>query len=398
MNIKAVEEIRKKMMSRMDADEENENEVQSGKKSTALATRLPYGIARDMGINTEGLTPREVWDKISGEGVSPKAAMSAKLSAPADRVSVSSMKQKKLPKISTDNFPSFLTNTPTNKKETQILCDKINSAPGSNSDAGELFRGMGALNEKCQCDAVKNATRRTVQEGHGQAFYRFRKSTGEMLECAVKVPKVVDDDTTKTATHELGHYLDALCGDGTRDGYNSTSKNKELHNAISDEVIYGEKDISEKAWNLMSDLSKKERQARSAETVKVSMELDECNQKWHKGLYHSYNEYNKEYNRIKREGRKRISAKGYEELKGHGQLMDMYDAMSRGRFMSHGLISHGHGATYYADPTSVSTELFANYCSLSIHAPDLLKIFENDFPKTSAQLRAHVQEMLKRIK
>ena len=79
MNIKAVEEIRKKMMSRMDADEENENEVQSGKKSTALATRLPYGIARDMGINTEGLTPREVWDKISGEGVSPKAAMSAKL-------------------------------------------------------------------------------------------------------------------------------------------------------------------------------------------------------------------------------------------------------------------------------------------------------------------------------
>lgn len=34
--------------------------------------RLPYGIARGLGINTDGLTPREVWDILKGHGIVPK--------------------------------------------------------------------------------------------------------------------------------------------------------------------------------------------------------------------------------------------------------------------------------------------------------------------------------------
>jgi hypothetical protein len=36
--------------------------------------RLPYGIAKGMGLNTDGMTPREVWEMLKGKGVNPDNA------------------------------------------------------------------------------------------------------------------------------------------------------------------------------------------------------------------------------------------------------------------------------------------------------------------------------------
>ena len=35
-------------------------------------TRLPYGLAKGRGIDTTGMTPRQVWARLKGEGVDPK--------------------------------------------------------------------------------------------------------------------------------------------------------------------------------------------------------------------------------------------------------------------------------------------------------------------------------------
>ncbi len=408
--LNAVEAIRKKLLFRLDAEEEGENESQNQnrnqnrkqKKSTALGVRLPYGIAKDLGINTEGLAPREVWEKIEGKGISPKVAMNEKVNAPDKKVDVSKAnsvhEKKSLPKITTDNFPTWMRGTSASKKETSAFCEKINSAKGSDSEVGELYRAMGSLNDKCVSDAIKNATRKTVPYGKGQLEVSVRKSTGELTNCAVKIPKVIDDDSARTVAHELGHYMDAMCGDGTVSGYMSTSKNKGLMDAIFNERIDGKDNISKESWEAISGASKRAVSARRAETVKVSGELSACNTKFLEGgSFSSYDEYSKEYRRIKREGKKRIQSVSNKELDGFDNLMDMYDAMSGGRLMSDGYIYAGHGKGYYADRESRAHELFANYCSLSVFKPELLEYFKKDFPETSKRLEEHVRNMMKRV-
>lgn len=62
---------------RMDADkDENTNNNnggggKSGGGGGGYSTRLPYGIAKGMGIDTTGMSPSDVWDALKGKGVSP---------------------------------------------------------------------------------------------------------------------------------------------------------------------------------------------------------------------------------------------------------------------------------------------------------------------------------------
>lgn len=50
---------------------DDDDETGGGGKGNGANTRLPFGIAKGKGIDTEGMSPREVWDALKGEGVSP---------------------------------------------------------------------------------------------------------------------------------------------------------------------------------------------------------------------------------------------------------------------------------------------------------------------------------------
>lgn len=58
--------IRLKYCARMDADEEGE-EHEEPKKATGWGTRLPYGLCKDLGIDTTGMTPSEAWEAYENE-------------------------------------------------------------------------------------------------------------------------------------------------------------------------------------------------------------------------------------------------------------------------------------------------------------------------------------------
>lgn len=73
-------DIRSRWAFRADADEEGENEEPKKKKHSAFSTRLPYALCKEVGINTEGMTPREAWDAYAGKtGESPKAVKEEKM-------------------------------------------------------------------------------------------------------------------------------------------------------------------------------------------------------------------------------------------------------------------------------------------------------------------------------
>ena len=73
-----IEEIRLRYLSRFDADDSDEEGEQpkKRKKYSALSTRLPFGLCKSEGIDTEGMTPREAWE--AWEKKTGKSAASAR--------------------------------------------------------------------------------------------------------------------------------------------------------------------------------------------------------------------------------------------------------------------------------------------------------------------------------
>lgn len=49
-------------------------EIEPGDEIGSARYRLPYGIAKGLGLNTEGMTPRQVWEMLKGKGINPDNA------------------------------------------------------------------------------------------------------------------------------------------------------------------------------------------------------------------------------------------------------------------------------------------------------------------------------------
>ena len=49
-------------------------EVDPTEEDGSARYRLPYGIAKGLGLNTDGMTPRQVWDMLKGRGIDPEKA------------------------------------------------------------------------------------------------------------------------------------------------------------------------------------------------------------------------------------------------------------------------------------------------------------------------------------
>ena len=47
-------------------------EVVDANEEGSARYRLPYGLAKGLGLSTEGMTPREVWEMLKGHGVTPE--------------------------------------------------------------------------------------------------------------------------------------------------------------------------------------------------------------------------------------------------------------------------------------------------------------------------------------
>lgn len=394
--IKTIEQIRRKRQMRLDADGDDDNQQpkKPAKKHSTLSTRLPYGIAKDLGIETEGLTPREVWDKIGGKGISHNAAMSTKTESPDKKVDISAAKapKKTLSKMTASDFPTNLSGSKIGKQETVKFCDKVNSAVGTDSSVGKLYRSMKALHDKCKSSVIQYAERKHVAADKGRMSVRYSMFSGKLIKAEVKVPKITDDKTAMVAAHEFGHYLDALGGGDNVKDYMSTSSNAELSKAVWDERISDKSGLKKERLTMFQEISDKAGKAFSDKIKELNGKLDGLNKKFNSKEI-SYDDYNKQWNKVKKEGLAEANEAEWKEDNGASKLMDMYDAMSHGVLQATGL-RYGHGRKYYSETGAPEKELFANYCTLSVFRPDLLKYFEEDFPKTTEALKKHVDKLL----
>ena len=78
-----------------------------------------------------------------------------------------------------------------------------------------------------------------------------------------------------------------------------------------------------------------------------------------------------------------------------GALEDIYDALSGGLYRDIGIVRFGHGTKVFNNINSRIKETVAEYGTLSIMRPDLVKMLKKDKPELVKELDNLIDKMLK---
>lgn len=287
--------------------------------------------------------------------------------------------------VDLDDVPAYFRDTAARKKQTQAWLDAINSAEGADPDVLLLYKRMGAM-ESVASNGVPIKVSYTA-DGHAVA-YRTWATRGGYADVTVKIPKVSGIGTIDTTSHELAHLIDLFQDDGS--GWGSTRSSTLLKafqttNAdISDEVADLFKRFNAEG-DAINDMVMARYDAERAALMKDIYSLPSA----------EFKARRKQIDKLWKDAIQEIDAGKRDALGGGvGQLQDIYDALSGGRARGAkgSLVRFGHGAKYYADYNNRLMETWANYCSLSVHHPELIEMLERDKPDLVAALRGLVAE------
>ena len=299
----------------------------------------------------------------------------------------------KAEELKAENFPDSFTEK-SELKNTQTLVDYVNNLEGADANVVALYNRMGKLE-----NVESNGLSFKISHGKDHAVTTYMNPmTGKLMEVRLTIPKLQGDNLAgqvNTMLHEEMHLMD-LYGrtDPTKSGgWFSTSRKslmdafKNTSDSIGDDVAELFKKHNEEFKKVNSDIS-----------AKYSKQIADLNDSMYNRTFKgSYADYKKQYNKLKRA---REAALDYEARNimggGIGNLQDIYDALSGGRFRDNRTVIYGHGSSYYRSIESRVHETIANYAALSITRPDLIDLLRADKPDLVAELDAAIQELLKK--
>lgn len=300
-------------------------------------------------------------------------------------------------KISANNFPDVF-NQKTAKKQTQKFVDYVNSLDNADSDMLNIYNSIGKM-ENIESNGIPFKVS-YGKSGHA-VNYRYSGFTGELVEASIKIPKLDGDNITgaaQTTAHELGHYIDMLMRSDANKHGDWISESKKMSTAIENSRT----GISEKVSNLFKSTNEKISGIRKSvsERYKAIIEkykndnADIINNMFSNPK--AYKDFSKKYKALYTECEDVIDYETRNEINGINALQDIYDALSAGQYRDTGVVRYGHGSKYYRSKDSQIHEIWANYCSLELTRPDLIKLLKEDKPELVAALDEIKAEVLKK--
>ena len=195
-------------------------------KGGSARYRLPYGIAKGMGLNTDGMTPREVWEMLKGKGVNPDNAYEelekkAKTEIKEEKpVEVDA--QKEVHKKTITQSKAFNTLPKTAKEKVEKNLDKLSS-----DQIGIMAK---------YADKLYEFTNGSGQYGTGGGYIRYEQnSNGNTLD-----KELGFDFEATTFYHEYGHFIDNMVAKdktGIYTKYDSTEVN------VNEDALYSFNEI-----------------------------------------------------------------------------------------------------------------------------------------------------------
>lgn len=289
--------------------------------------------------------------------------------------------------LKTENLPAWFKDYKGNvDTEGKYLTEWLNKNGNPNSKASKVFS-----NSIKDMGLAKGNTDR-------QTFITYKDNKGEFKRelyfNTIEAPKLSDKQDPRGSIqimlHENWHAIDYNKGTGGK--YVSTMSDKLRAVVRSDDNIIGED---------MSKLFKEYNDKCKEISTKISKDnqylFTEINKKWDDGKYGSYSSYKSAWSKARSKIRSLID---YEERNlmggGMGNLQDIYDALSGGRFRDTGVVKYGHGGKYYrrGGYDSRLKEIIANYGALSMTRPDLIEMLKADKPALVQELEALLDSML----
>ena len=192
--------------------------------------RLPYGIAKGMGLDTTGMTPRQVWDMLKGHGVNPDNAYKelekkAKTEIEKDKPQELDA-QREVHKKTITQSRAFNTLSKTAKEKLEKGLDKLSTEQ------------MGIISKFA--DRLQSFANGSGQYSTGGGYVRYEvDSNGRGL-----AKELGYDFDAVTFYHEYGHFIDNMVAydkTGTNIKYDSVevSVHEDALNCFNDLIKLG---------------------------------------------------------------------------------------------------------------------------------------------------------------
>lgn len=301
-------------------------------------------------------------------------------------------------KLDISNFsPAFTAKA--EAKNTQKLVDYVNNLEGSNPAVLKLYNSIGKLEKFDEMGIDFKISHASSHAVSTRAYY-----TGKLAEVKLTIPKLSGDNLAgqvNTTLHEEMHFIDMMLKenpDSTKGTWFSAANAKlvdafkKTDESISDVIktLFAAHDKEHKA------ITEKLRDAYNIEHEKLVKQYLP-NGIWGEGA--NYKEYQKQQKKLQ----KKIldEQRDYESRNimggGIGNLQDIYDALSGGKYRDNGVVKYGHGSKYYRSSENRILETIANYGSLSVTRPDLVEMLKEDKPELVAALDELIKEMGKKV-
>lgn len=302
--------------------------------------------------------------------------------------------------LDTVNFPTDF-RTKSEIKNTQKMCDFVNSIDGSDENVLELYSKMSQMES-----VVNEGIPFKISHASGYAVTTSTR-TGKLIDVKLTIPKLQGDNLMgqiNTMLHEEMHLMDLYLRDTSNNKWFTTTntvladKIEDIASDITKNLRYNRKyGISPDVEKLFDDFHSAYDDAVQRASAAFATNHDAVVAQYRNGTM-SYTTYKKEYNRLKKVFTETCDYEGRNLLGGGvGNLEDIYDALSKGYYRDCGFVKYGHGSKYYSNYSSRAKEVLANYGSLSVTRPDLIEILRADKPELVQALDDTIKAMLKGV-
>lgn len=291
-------------------------------------------------------------------------------------------KTKVKPKIDINTLPTELNGTAQETKNTSIWVDFINNRKNADPKVVKVYSLYGK---------IKNYYFK-VSHGVKNAISYKIKPNNTPYDITLNIPKLKADalGDINTAIHENMHLIDLNVG----------FKKPELLGCMNrpslvDTALNTSADMSDDVVKLFVDFNNECIDVRDKITNAYRTQILDLTNSYRTGDM-TYASYKRKLSSLNKKRANEIDATQRTLLGGNVEaLQDIYDALSRGKFRDSGAVKYGHGSRYYKSDENVVVELVANYSTLAINRPDLIKILKRDKPELMKELDKYMEDIIK---
>lgn len=297
--------------------------------------------------------------------------------------------------LTLDDFPDFLKLKPSERKNTQLFIDYINSCEGADQRVKGLYKNLGKF------ASIKNTGGQTkVSHAAGHSLSYSIDSNGDVCNVKLAIPKLTGDNLNGqagTTLHEVMHYIDLCLRKDTGEEFAHERMYSALDINLQKQFQVKDDTMGDSIKTLFSNFHTELETISTKYREKFKSESDVLRRQVLDGKI-PYHEYKKRFSKLKKEVIDGLDYESRNACGGNlGNLEDIYDALSGGNGRDSGKIRYGHGGTYYASTDNRICESIANYASLSITRPDLLELLKDDKPELVKALDGLVDSMAKEV-